>query len=266
LLYGKRIESEKARNYYLSRADDVLSAYLANATQDKIIKTHANIASNAIYPKYFENAKSLLTLILQPAYPFEPLTSPFELKDKIRDYQSNGHLLSEYPSSNVDAIPEGVADFNYHLDEITYQCNQIYSQGLLYYKLSIEDRKSNKNGVVNLQYLVGKILVFFKSAQKFYTLFGYQGTLKGNINLDNVRGVYVQPYSNGFPSDGCNLLLNNYVWNINLDTRILLDEGGLMQYYLNICNKIYWDLGFSYHYSEGNIKDYLRSIRLLPPV
>lgn len=258
LLYGKRNDASENRKYFNDRADNILEA-----CQIKMLKDGQKNSTSSTFRtgNTFAVADNVLSINLQPNYPNDQLTEPFNLVDKVREYMIRDTSFEEFPSTELTAVPEGALYFNSDVESKYYVCHQVFSQGLIFYKSSITRSTSRPNSIL-LSYLLGKILVFLKAASNYYRLFCYQGTLKGEIRLTNASGKKMFPYADEFDFFSQEILLNYYFWDMELDTRILLDDESLMSFYFNLSKRIYWDLGFK-EFSQKNLEGYLRNSRLL---
>lgn len=259
LLHDKKNEAIENRRYFTERANNVLEAYqiraLINEQKGTVSSSFPSIAN------IFATAENILTVDLQPNYPNDQISEPFDLIDKVREYMIRDTAFDEFPDANLTAIPEGASFFDYDIEKRYYTCHQVFSQGLFFLKSTIIDSSRKLNSIL-LPYVLAKILVVIKAASNYYRLFGYQGTIKGGVRLTNAGGKKLFPYNDDFDYLSSEILLNYYFWDIELDTKILFDDKSLMSYFFNLSKKIYWDLGFK-DFSQDSLEKYLKTTRLL---
>lgn len=258
LLYRKNDEAKENRIYFTERADNILQSFQRNA----LISEQGNPSVNEFrIANTFASAKNVLNIELQPNYPNDQLTKPSDLVDRIREYICRDHDFDEFPSTNLGAVPEGAAFFDCDIEQNTFSCHEVFSQGLIFYKSALGNTTRKGNGIL-LQYILGKILVFLKASANYYRLFEYQGTLKGAIRLSNAAGKILFPGDDSFEHLSHPVLLNYYFWELSLDTRVLLDDLSMMEYYFSIAGRMYWDLGFR-DFNQTSLEQYLKSTKLI---
>ncbi len=250
LLYKKTEQSNEKREYYYARAKDVLDAclYLANK-QISIATTRAG--NEYVYREHFSTPKRLLSVSIIPHYPHNQLVLPSNLSEEIIEYRSTGHTYTDFPHTEHKAIPEGITTFNYDRNGNTFTNEQIYAQGLLFYISTLKNIGNDNREQMNMHYVLGKIFVIFQAAHNFYKRYEYQGVVKGKVELSGAQGVTLFPGEDGGYHGSVDILLSRYYWEINTDTRVLLDKDELLNFFVALSSTICWDLGFKNFNSES---------------
>ena len=240
LLQGKQEKANESREYFDERSQIIRNNLFIRAEESESKETKMVFRPET----RFLNAKSICGFKIQPHYPSDQLTEPSNLMNKVRDYQIRTGSYEDFPSSSeLIAIPEGVAYFVHETKLATsYHYQAIFSQGFLIDEFSINGRNIDKD--IYLDYLAGKLFIFLLSAQKFYSLFNYQGTLNFSFYLERIRNITLVNYTNATFTKKINALKDNYEFAWNLDTNEISKNDTLTEAVLTFFKKIYWDLGF----------------------
>jgi len=251
LLVGKREKAEKARLSLMKMSDSVYVASLAQAEKERQTlisqaKQRGDGSERNYYQKHFGSEVVMFTIFFQPFFPREALAQPQEILQKIQDisYPRNGYR--EFPDLNQTAIPEGIMHFKHNYGGYI-ESQQIYSKGLIYNKLDVLSVNDQGKRIVYLSHIARRLFAVFKGAMNFYQMFGYQGVVKVNLTLDGVVDVYlseIKPDGFHFFGDDHEGLLQNYSWELDLETRELNDQEKFKQQFYQIIRNIYWNLGF----------------------
>lgn len=91
-------------------------------------------------------------------------------------------------------------------------------------------------------------------AANIYRLYGYNGGAELALKLTDVQDLLIQDIGEREFSRGGDhqVLLPNYEWHYELDTRIFEDKADLMAFYNSVLKDIYWSLG-NPDYTEAEI-------------
>jgi hypothetical protein len=270
LLIGKKEKAEKARNNYVAIAEDVYKYSLKKAEEERQhliaeAKKKGDGSENNYYQKPLGTDSSMCTLILQPYYPREALTTPMDVSSKVNDYAVERGFHGRFPDYDLEAIPNGVMNFK-HAHSGYIESQQIYANGLIYNSLDVLSmEKGTGQKIIYLSWVAGRLIAFLKTAGNFYRLFGYQGSLNGKISLNNLENSsFMQIFNNGYLyfDEYKESFLPAYSWILELDVKTLNDQEAFLKYYLSLLRKIYWDLGFK-TMDDSVISKFLEQNKLL---
>lgn len=251
LLIGKKEKADKARLNLIKMAESVYAGALAQAEKERNTlilqaKQKGDDSESNYYQKPLGTEVAMFTIAVQPYFPRVALAQPRDILQKIQELPYHGSSYREFPDLNQTAIPEGMMHFNH--DQRGYlESQQIYSKGLVYNKLDVLTVNENKKRIIYLSHITGRLFAVLKGAMNFYQLFGYQGTVKVNLTMNGVVDVYlseIRPYGLIFFGDGHEGLLQNYSWELDLETRDLNDQVKFEQLFYRILRDMHWDLGF----------------------
>lgn len=280
LLVGKKKKAEKTRKTNLIMAKEIYDVALKRAESNRF-KLVAEEKEKFRKEQQEENAKtgattikfkptvcqndlgtqaSMCTITIQPFYPQKLLCTPEEIKNSIDKFRFISNTFRDFPSLNMERIPYGILNFEWSQSNGAIECQQVYSNGLLY--LSIDILRINEEGrQLWISLIVGKLFILLKTAKNYYNLFGYQGGLVGYLSIENVEQVKVHTliprgWNNLFGETiGC--LLPKYRWEFELDTSLLNDDKAFQEYFIDKIKEIYWHLGYGAAKDEL-YKDYLK--------
>ena len=265
LLFNKREQALRSRSVFINRAYEVYSASLKRAEieRDELIarKQEEYLLEQrreGVENPSLDNFKTLVTknklgsnvamctVLLQPYYPRIAFANPLELKESVQQFRAIGRNYGDFPSLNVETIPEGVLNFSWREDIGHIECQQVYGHGLVFNStdvLRIDDKK------VKMFWLssIGKLLFMtLLATRNLYKHFGYQGGVVGYLLLRDVENVVINRIMpqgwHSFPSRG-KCLLNKYRLDISTDTAIMNDPEALQVLFLELMRELY--IGFN---------------------
>lgn len=267
ILFGKREKAELSRNNNIRRAFQIYEAGLMRAEKERLrsiteeeneferkkqqeIKekgsSEVEFSPKTILSELGTNV-SMLTLLAQPFYPRRALISPLNLLnslDKIRVPASRGN--NEFPSSNMDPIPDGLLRFYWGYYDGMIECEQIYSNGFVFHSIDVlrPDNQSRSN--IYLSHIFSLLIIFLKALKNYYNQVNYQGGVIGNILLKEAADIIINKIRpTGWDVWGHKKsLLSEYRWDLELDTRILNDDLTLQEYFIEKIKEIYWSFGY----------------------
>ncbi len=267
LLFGKRGKSEKLRDLYLKKAEDIFDAGLEREEKIRQYKIREAEKRKEKTDNHFQHQLGsnviLCTIAVQPYFPYKSLTTPKEIKSQINNLRI-GQGYYEFPDYNMEPIPEGLFHFFHNFDGYI-ECQQIFSQGMIYNNHDISRFTQDGRKVVFISFIAGKIYNIFQFARGFYNQFGYQGVLDGSIMLKNMKDVFVsqiKPSRWIFHDNDKQSFLSNYNWKIQIDTNLLNNKERLIEWYYSLVGDIYWSLGFSEAKKEI-INEFLKEVGLI---
>ncbi len=245
----KKIAVEKA-NYKRARQEALTQHQPPPEFQSKIFQQE--LGSNA----------SIFSVILQPYYP-TPIVTPRDIKERLTDIRDGDRTFRiNFPSVNMEPIPEGVMTFSWREDYGGIHNEQIYSSGFVRLSkdvLNLDLETGYK--FIYISHLISLTFAVMKATTNFYKLFEYQGGIKGSLSLKSTEDIYIKPVLTGretFPDDDKMGLLQHYYYPLELDTSILNDKKRFQDYFINLINEIFWIFGFE-HPHPDTVKAYLES-------
>jgi hypothetical protein len=270
LLYRKRLEALDYQKQNILFTEKVYLAFIRKSQRDlqlmaasereDYIRKHSdklNDFRSRIYSGKLGIPKADCTILIQPYYPVKAIFDLKNLYDYIGELRVEARAAQPFPSifGLNHTIPEGVI-FYYVDNEIgSVKCQQIYGKGLIYHKKQLDIVYENEHCVFlnNLGEMLYQVLEF---GRRLYEKAGYQGSINGLIELEGVENKllyqinpsYSGSYFSGLMNRG---FLATYTWNINLNTYQLSTKEEFINYYHEIVNKIYWNIG----YKDGITKD-----------
>lgn len=268
LLFKKSERASVVRGIYVSRTHTVFSAALKRANDERMLaiarereefknkKERGEIPQDSkfntsYYNKGLGTEASICTTLLQPHYPRRALLSPQDIKAKLNDIKARGRFSGDFPSLNVETIPEGVLYFEWRERSGSIECEQIYAQGLIYNSADVLRVDENGMKKIWLSNIAANLFLTLKASDNFYKLVGYQGGLDGYVLLQNVEGVLLMlivperwSLSPLYVRDSREALLSKYRLDMELDTALLGDEKELQAFFVEKINELY--VGFGY--------------------
>jgi hypothetical protein len=220
-----------------------------------------------VYQARLGTQASECVIAIQPYFPKKALLKPEELKDRITDYRANGRSWGEFPNLNAFTIPNGILNYRWSRSDGQYSCSQILSNGLVH---DIEDirREDNNAGTkqLSLVFLAARLFLVMRCASNIYRLAGFQAKLVLSIALDNVQGLTIRPIEGDgrmLFSDNNEVLMPNYSWEFECDTRSLFDDESFLALYMKVLQEIYWSLGEN-TFSGHRVKYLIRQNNWMP--
>jgi hypothetical protein len=285
LLFHKMEKAELAQNNSIYRSTEVFNSALRQADKERLhwITTERNKHLQATqdakmqgkippeeqkYPEKLGTQVSMLTLILQPYFPKNPLVSPRKLKEKIEEIRFTS-TMGDFPDLNVKPIQDGLLHFKWN-DDGSIHCHQLYSNGLLFFSEDVlRPGREKDTKVIYLSHIAAYLFIFLNAAHRFFSLLNYQGAVLGYIELNNVDGARLKritpnAYKSGLFWDYEKEvpIMDGYKWNINIDTSLLQDKVALQKYFVELIREIYWSVGYE-DVSEDLLKAFLSDQRWL---
>lgn len=184
LLFGKRNKAEKARRLNEQRITDVFDAGLKRAEKERIRliaeekekferkkqEEEARVGASTLkYKSEYLQANvgsnvSMATILLQPFYPQKAFIRPSELKDSLEKIRVTSRRFGDFPSLNVERIPDGVFDFGCNYQSGAVDCEQIYSNGLIHCSVDVVciDNANIKN--IWLSHITSRLFIVLRFA------------------------------------------------------------------------------------------------------
>lgn len=285
LLIGKREKAELARRLYIQMSDNVYRAGLKRAERERLKKIaiekenynkekkklEADIRGfdgkpykSRYYSKILGSDASIFTIVAQPFYPNKPIATPAEIKDKTMEIRDGDRTFQiHFPSLNTEPMPDGVMCFEWGEDDGTIRSEQLYSTGLVRFSFDVLNTDAEGyNKTIYLVHLASFLFAVLKATGNFYSMFGYQGGIKGFLSLDNVEGVKLDDTIGRslFPRDDIEGLLPSYRLDFDIDTSLLNDNKAFQDYFVKMVQDIYWMFGYA-GLREETIKTYLTANR-----
>lgn len=273
LLFGRKEKADLARLIYFKRAQEVYEAALKEADMDrkrKITEEHDEYkrkeASGALDLDAFAGGggfKSrifnmnlgtnviMCTMAIQPFYPKGALIKPQDIKSQTQQIRDGaGNFPGFYfPDLNVRAIPEGVLRFDWGENDGALECHQLYSTGLVYLAIDVlRHNRETDTKQIYLSMIVNYLFQLFKVASNIYRLAGFQGGLKGSIDMKGAGGIplvrTLHQNFRGWQNDHIPALLPDYHFELDTDTSVLSDDKKFQEYFINLVKEIYWAFGY----------------------
>lgn len=241
----------------MSEISQEKSAHQARYTADNSIGPYRQ----TIYNKNLGVDGGMAKIYFQPYYPTMELMKPSDILDKIVEIRNgDGRFSPTFPSINKDPITNGVADFEWRRRTGNIRCEQIISNGLVFFAWELMERDPQTGtGCIRLSHLSTFIFHVLRGVMNYYRLSQFSGVVVGYIQIDNVEGVEVKQAMTssvfGFDDD-ITALQNKYYFDIELDTNTLYDMHKFQDYFIELIKKIFWSFG--YKISDGFVKSYLK--------
>ncbi len=274
LLFRKKEKAEQTRLIYIERTEDIFSAALERAEKErlqKIVFEKQNFEKEQrlagvekvdlgqLKSSYVQNElgsnTSICTILLQPFFPKKSFITPFELKNKIPQLQAKSSWGSEFPNYSQETIPEGVLSFKWNKSTGKLFCEQIFCNGLIYNSRDILLIDENGLRKINMSFIADLFYMTLLFGRTFFGLINFIGHILGHIMIQDLSETYIHQIElrNNrvvFP-DPHICLLNNYKWDIDLDTSILNNQVELFNYFVEKMNEIY--VGFNFSPQNSNL-------------
>lgn len=289
LLVLKKRDAQKLRRINLLRAEEVFKAAIQRAEEDRVrlaaeekeqfkkeqLKKSAEQGlAGAIVdqfkPKIYQipigSRTVICKIVIQPYYPRNFLITPAGIKESVDKFAFKNYYSRDFPILNVKPIPCGVLGVEWSQYSGDIECQQVYSNGLVFDAIDI--LKSDEKGRrVWISHIASKLYILLKAAKNFYNLVGYQGGIVGKLvidGLDSKIDVYkITPsHYNRFFDEKLNPLLPNYKWGLDLDTSLLNNSLEFQNFFIDKIKEIYWHLGAGAD-SDDLYKVYLKDQRWL---
>ena len=271
LLFKKRLEAIDYQKQNILFTEKVYLAFIRKSQRDlqlmsasekdNYIRNHSDKLNNfrrRIYTGKLGIPKADCTILIQPYYPVKAILDLKNLHDYIGELRVEALNANLFPSifDSTQTIPEGVI-FSYLDNELgLVRCEQIYAKGLIYNKKQLRI-KHEEGDRVQLNIIGEMLYQVLKFGHRLYEKAGYQGSINGFIELAGVENMLIYPINPGYSYAGYisslikRGLLDTYSWDINLNTYQLSSKDDFINYYYDILNKIYLDIG----YKEGITKE-----------
>lgn len=265
MLFGKREQAQLARSIFINRAYEVYAAGLKRAELERkeliarkqeeflIEKKRQGVENPNLAnfrPMVTRSALgsnvAMCTVILQPYYPRRAFANPLELKESVQQFRAAGRYYGDFPSLNIETIPEGILNFSWRQDNGLIECQQIYGHGLVFNSVDVLRVNENKVKQLWLSSLGRLLFISLLASRNFYKHFGYQGGMIGYLLLDGVENVLINRIIpsgwHSFPNHG-KCLLNKYRLDIETETTTLNNPIALQDFFLSKMDEIY--IGFN---------------------
>lgn len=286
LLIGKKEKAQLARNNYHGMAtmvyDSAFSA--AEVERQRLVKQDileyeekqrsnpvAAINDGPYVPRYYSKPLGVEAAIckfsIQPFYPSKALMRPSELRDNLAQLRGSLPYI-EFPNLSMRPIPEGLYFFDWDKNNGRIECHQVYATGLVYFAYDIltVDTKEDKR-IFSTKSICSILFRGLEAASNYYRNSHYRGGVNGSLNLSGVRSASVEALGDSWYRSAAwgvnSALLDEYEWDLSLDSTILLDPVRKARYFIQKSLEIEWDLGYP-DASEELTKQYMRANHWLP--
>lgn len=265
LLFGKREKAHLARLNYAKRTKEVYVAALARSDRererliaeerDKQKRFQQKVGVDNPYQSQYTSQKmgtsvSMFKILLQPHYPHRALAKPEDIKNKLPDLRIRGYHFGDFPTLELEAIPDGVMMFEANYGDGSIRTGQFFANGTIYRADDVvRFNQETKEMTVMLYWLGAAFYQTLLFAQKYYQFLGYQGTIEGEISIDDVQGhtvrtIHTQKFGSDFFERYHASLLPSHQWPISLDTATLNRDDLLPRVFNEKMNEIYWSFGY----------------------
>ena len=134
--------------------------------------------------------------------------------------------------------------FNWARDDGEVTCQQVFADGLIY---SAHDvlRPTPDGPATHIGWFAGELYIVLVAMRKILQKMGYQGSVTGNISIENIEGVFVNPIiERMFRSENKRSIFKYQEWQLDLDTLILNDEERLLDFVTELVRDIHWSFGY----------------------
>jgi hypothetical protein len=244
-LYQKKNSAEALRSENISKAKSIYSAELdrAEATRKK---EHAAKA-DSVYGNSLLSHSSVLSILIQPFYPGQEIAGRQEVLGKISEYRVT-NILEDFPKLQSTRSLSGISCFEWHRHDGGFDCQVVFGNGLIF---NAKDIRYSREGrpEINMNHIAAIVARQMKVATNFYSLFGFTGVLSGEVTLNKAGDLHVAVLApSGYHrwlSDDHITKLNEYRWELNLDTHLLTDKKAFYDEWKKLLDIIHWDLGLS---------------------
>jgi len=254
----KKNSAQKVREHNIKTASSVFGAGVEQAEKERIRlieQAEKTGKSHSLSKKPYNTDNSFLNVEIQPFYPERLLVEPREIKSKLAELQTESRHGSGFPPMDMEPMPNGLYSLKQSSFGDQIRAYQLYANGLIYYTEDVWWIENQSEKSIHLWHVADalyKVLIF---ARKFYSAFGYNGLLVGEITLKNALSAklnIIVPDGYSPPLFGKYQVhkLADYDWKIETDTHVISDTEQTIQLFKKIMEKIYWDLGLETFQSD----------------
>lgn len=248
LLFGKKEKAEKTRNLYSKVAEENYIAGLEREEKKRkgeVERAKKQGKEDSYYLKELGKDVVICRIFVQPYFPSSAIAHPREIKAKLQDLRVRAK--EEFPGLNMSAIPEGLFYFE-HYNNGYYECQQIFSKGLVFSANDVSQVDDNGTKTVPLARIACRIAVILRFTKNLYDSFGYWGVIDGEVSIDGMKNVYTRMITPSgythFDSDKRQSFLSYYKWGIQTDTSILSDSALAREWFISFVREMYWSFGY----------------------
>lgn len=251
LLYKKREKAEKQRKIQIERTVEISKAAIERQEKKRLIALTQGEESDRlrIIDKEVGSNVSMCNVTIQPYFPKKNFIDPYQLKQSLEKLRTSNYYYSFPEASQVETIPYGTLSFYWRSNDGYVQIEQIFGNGLISNARDLASIDNNGNRSIHLAWIAITAFSTLQVAANYYKLLGYQGSIIGNINFENLKGSIVNPIKpdgwslNFFEYHTC--LLDSYEWEINTDTSILGSKESLDSLIRGTMDEIYVSFNYS---------------------
>ncbi|NMC58868.1 MAG: hypothetical protein GYA51_05710, partial [Candidatus Methanofastidiosa archaeon] len=267
ILFKKKEKAEKARSIYKDRAYEIYYAALKRAEKQRLFTLAqekrefekeqqaagvSTIDDSKFQPKTITNElgsnTSMCTILLQPYFPSISFCSAIEIRNKLSGIKINrvGYI---YPKDySIEMTPSGTLFFNWRKTDGYLECEELFGNGLIFNSRDILSNSIEYGKRIFLVEITYFLYFTLLGIRNFYEFIGYQGTVIGSLNINDVEDVMVIPiiprgWSDYGDRNSC--LLSRYDWEIDLETSIINDDQMLKNFVVSFLNQMYISFNYS---------------------
>lgn len=256
-LVNKSSNSGITRGEISSRSGKHFNHLLEAAEQER---AKAVQDGQTTYMHRLGTSTAMLRVDITPFYPTKQLFDPKDTFYKVGDYIGSEFNNMVAIMGSPKPIPRGIAGFHYSTSTGSIDSLQVYDTGTISRQSDVLTvRGEPLRRAIHISHILAIIIQAINIARHLYKKTSYQGTVVGNIVLTSCKDSYIYRVKNGgFEpfDDQPRVLLDSYVWPIELDTYILSNIDELTNFVTQLALDIHWDMGES-QIDEATVKDWI---------
>lgn len=168
---------------------------------------------------------------------------------------------SYFPALNLSPFVRGIkgGDINYQTGG--YGIEVIKTDGLIYRVEDVLQVEAPGEKLIRLTRLAHILTDVFEFCNKFYKRVAFSGNVIGHIKVkipDNLTFVGINSSRFTYDIKHSESILNEYTWEIEIDTFTLYNRDLLTEYLRDKLKEIHWDIGIDSTNSDNVIKSFIQ--------
>lgn len=264
LLFKKKERAEIWRKINCDTANFNYQAFLKGAENERIREIEQEKENYNIKKQQHENGEtmepfkptivqsklgtsvSMLKITAQPFFQQTGFVRPLDIEPIITESRSRNNIY-DFPSTiyGFKSTTEGMISFEWVRRDGELICQQVFANGLVFSAHDILRPTPQGLPIVYLSFLTGELFVFLTGMKKILQKFGYQGSIIGEISLEDIEGIKINPVIQNMFPETKKSVFNQRNWQLKLDTQILFDNEKLCNYITEITRDVHWSFGYN---------------------
>ena len=265
-----------AREASLDRAQRVYAAALKQAIQAERVQEDIRQAQGIVPGLPLDEVAATVgtaTVAIQPMNPTRELAAPLELSERQREFRVTKPERFPLTVDRLHTIPDGFLCADFAVRHCSLNCQQVYSNGLLYYRRGVTYRVRDKAMVLRVSDVLLGIVTMLRVARKFFPLVAHEDDLSCLATVENLQEYTLGPllprqdgYDSAFLGDIKRGLLPSYRFEATLSAAALRSDVEFGEFCASFLEQVCWGLGcetFGTPLSE-QVRLFLSKNELLP--